>query len=95
MLVLLELRQSCLLEWEVGMKVDLRGFDRFMTEPQRNHRAIDARLQELHCRTMPQNVRRDPLGRQRWAVHAGDTHMLGQERLDTVSAEPAPVQIGE
>ena len=44
---------------------------------------------------MPQNVRRDPLGRQRWAVHAGDTHMLGQQRLNTVSAEPAPVQIGE
>lgn len=93
MLVRLELRQSCLLEWKVGMKVGLRGLDRFMTEPQRDHRAIDARLQELHCSAVPQDMWRHPLGRQRWAARAGDTHMLGHERLDAVGAQPTPCRL--
>jgi hypothetical protein len=36
-----------------------------------------------------------PLGRQRRASLTGGTHMLGQERLDAVGTEPAPVHVGE
>lgn len=38
---------------------------------------------------------RNPLGRQRRAARAGDTYMLGQERLDAVGAQSAPMQVGE
>ena len=63
-LVRLELRQGGFLECEMGMQVGLRRFDRLMTEPQRDHGAIDARLQQLHCSAVPQHVRRHSLGRQ-------------------------------
>jgi hypothetical protein len=36
------------------MQIDLRRFDGFMTEPQRDHGAIDARLQKLHRSGVPQ-----------------------------------------
>jgi hypothetical protein len=39
----------------------LRRLDRFMTEPQRDHGAVDACLQKLHRRAVPQHVRRHPL----------------------------------
>jgi hypothetical protein len=44
-LVWFELRQGGFLEREMGMQVGLRRFDRLMTEPQRDHRAIHASLQ--------------------------------------------------
>src|SRR5215475_15069791 len=56
--VWLKLAQNCLLECEVGMQIDMRRFDAFMTEPQRDHRTIDARLQKLHRSAVPQHVRR-------------------------------------
>lgn len=95
MLVGLEFRQSRFLECEVGMKVGLRGLDRFMTEPQGDYRGIDARLQEFHCRAVPQDVRRHSLRCQRWTILPRDTHILGQERLDAVGAEPASMHVGE
>jgi hypothetical protein len=48
----------------MGMQVGLRRFDRLMAEPQRDHGAIDARLQQLHRSAVPQHMWRHPLGRQ-------------------------------
>ena len=48
----------------MGVQVSLRGFDRLMTEPQRDHGAIDACLQQFHRRAVPQHMRRHALGRQ-------------------------------
>src|SRR5262245_60142538 len=42
------LGQDFLLHLEVRLEVNLRGFDRLMPEPKRNHRSIHARLQQLH-----------------------------------------------
>jgi hypothetical protein len=58
-----------------------------MTEPQRNYGAIDACLQQLHRSAVSEHVRRYLLGRQRRTALAGDTHMLGQKRLDAVGAK--------
>ena len=63
-LVWLELGQCCFLKSEVGMQIDLRRFDGFMTEPQRDHGGIDARLQKLHRSGVPQDVRRHAFGLQ-------------------------------
>lgn len=70
------------------------GGDERAQKPSPYHGAIDARLKELHRRAVPQDVRRHPFGRQRRTSLTGDTHMLGQERLDAVGAEPAPCTLG-
>jgi hypothetical protein len=55
MLVRLELRQGGFLECKMGMQVGLGRFDRLMTEPQRDHGAIDPCLQQLHRSTVPEH----------------------------------------
>jgi hypothetical protein len=40
---------------------------------------------------VPQDVRRYPLGPQRWKARAGCAHVLGQQELNTIGAEPATV----
>src|SRR5947207_2000666 len=94
-LVRLELRQGSFLEGEVGMQVRLRRLDRFMTEPQRDHGAVDAGLQQFHRSAVAQHVRRHALGLQRRATLVSDTNMLSQQRLDAVGTEPGPVHVGE
>jgi hypothetical protein len=45
----------------MGMKIDLGGLDGFVSEPQCDHRNVDARLEEFHGGGVPQDVRRYPL----------------------------------
>src|SRR5262245_20617370 len=66
-----------------------------MAEPQSDHGAIDACLQQLHRSAVPQHVRRNPFGCQRRITLAGDTRVLDQKRLDAVRAKPTPVHVGE
>ena len=42
---------------------------------------------------MPQDVRRYPLGLQRWASLTSDAYIFGQQRLDAVGAKPTSVDI--
>ncbi len=53
------LGDGLLLHLHVGVDVHLRRLDRFVTEPERDHRTIDAAVQELHCGAVAENVRRD------------------------------------
>jgi alkylation response protein AidB-like acyl-CoA dehydrogenase len=46
-LVRFELRWGNFLEGSVGVRVYLRGLDLFMTEPQRDDRAVDVGLQQI------------------------------------------------
>lgn len=41
----------------MGVQVRLRRLDRFMTEPQRDHGAVDTGLQQFHRSAVPQHVR--------------------------------------
>src|SRR5262249_59896981 len=84
-----------LFECKVSVQIRLRGLNRLMAEPKSDHGAVDACLQQLHRSGVPQNVRRYPLGTQRRTALTGDTHMLGQKRLDAVSTKPAPMHVGE
>ena len=43
------------------MEIDLRGFDGFVPEPERDDGAPDAFVQEIHRRTVTQTKRRDML----------------------------------
>ena len=52
----LRLRQRLLFEFKIGVEIQLRCFHGFMTEPQSNHRAIHAMLQQLHGGAVAENV---------------------------------------
>ena len=49
------------------MHIDLRGFDGFMSKPERDHRLIDAMVQQLHRRAVPEHVRAHPFTDKRGA----------------------------
>src|SRR5215467_6291893 len=66
-----------------------------MTKPQRNHGTVNARLQKLHRSAVPQDVRGHSFGPQGRASLPGDLQMLGQQRLNAVGTEPAPVHVRE
>jgi hypothetical protein len=66
-----------------------------MTEPQRDHRAVEAGLQQFHRSAVPQHVRRHALALQRRATLVSDTNMLSQQGLDAIGTEQAPVHVWE
>lgn len=41
-------RQCLLLDCQRGIQIDLRGLDRLVPEPQRDHRTVDACLEKVH-----------------------------------------------
>ena len=55
------LRKRFLLHGERRFEIDLCGFDAFMTKPQRDHRAIDTRLEKVHGHGVSQAMVRDSL----------------------------------
>jgi hypothetical protein len=73
----LALRRRGLLQREVGVQVDLSGLDRHVAKPERDHRTVDAGLEELHRRTVPKDVRRHPLAAEPGALLHRGLHMLG------------------
>ena len=48
-------------ECDVGVQIDLGRLDRLMSEPQGDHRDIDAGLKELHGGGVAKNMPRYPL----------------------------------
>ncbi len=75
----------------MGMEIGLRRQDRLMPEPQRDHREIDARLEQFHRGGVPKDMRRYPLVAQRRAMRARRPNVLGEQILDRVGAEAATV----
>jgi hypothetical protein len=70
-------------------------YDRLMAQPERNHRCIDAGLQQLHGGRMPQRMRRYMLRSQRWAALTGGGDVLRQQILDPIVTQSATTAIGE
>jgi len=77
------------------VQVDLGGLDRLVSEPERDHRAVDAGLEELHRSGVPKDVRRDPLTVERGASLRRGRHMASQQALYGVWAESAAMDVGE
>ena len=53
--------QGLLFQFQTGMEIALGRLHRFMAEPQGNHRAVHAVLEELHRGSMAQDMGRDAL----------------------------------
>lgn len=79
--------QGTFLEGHVGVQVGLDGVGGLMPEPERDHREIDAGLQQCHGSGVAQGVRRDVLGGQRGHDARGGGGVLGDEVLDGVATQ--------
>src|SRR6185437_3766951 len=53
--------EDLLSECEIGVEIDLCGVHRLVTKPQCNGHLLDACMQQVHGRSMPQAMERDPL----------------------------------
>jgi hypothetical protein len=94
------IRRGCLskcflLHGKCRFEINLCGFNTFVTEPQCDHRTIDACLQKIHGHGVPQAVNSDTLVFQRRA-HAGSPHaVLIDQVLHAVDAETFTFCVGE
>ena len=87
------LLESLLLKGEVGVEIDLGGFDGLVPKPQCNHRQVYTGLQQLHCGGVSKYVRRYALGFQCRARSLSCCCVLGDQVLDGVGAESAATGI--
>lgn len=70
------------------MDIDLCRFDGFVAEPECDHRLVDAMLQQLHRRAVPEDVGTDTLVGERRAGDRRDLGMLMDEMFERVTAQP-------
>ncbi len=52
----LQLRQRAFFHGQIGLEVEVCGVWALVTEPERDGREVDARLQEMHRRGVPQRM---------------------------------------
>src|SRR3546814_19195286 len=83
----LELGERGGLECDMSMEIGLRRQDRLMSEPQRDHRQVDTRLEQFHRGGVSKDMRRYPLVPQRWAMCTRRPAMPCEKNLDGDRAE--------
>jgi site-specific recombinase XerD len=81
------LGKGLLLHRQCRVEIDLRGLHRFVSEPQCNHRTINACLEKVHGHGVPQAVNGHALLSQRRANFGCRHAMLGQQVLHAMDAE--------
>ena len=79
--------QGALLDRQIGMQVDLGGLDVFVSKPERDHRGVDAGVQQSHCRGMPQDMHGHRFLHQRSDSAAGHLHVFGEPMFESVATE--------
>src|ERR1700733_472781 len=80
-------RECLFFEGEVGMQVDLGGLHLLMTEPERDDRDVDTRVQEPHCGRVSQYMESNPLLPQRRTGATGGQDVDREPALEGVPAE--------
>ena len=70
--------QGALLQGQIRIKVDLRGLDALVAEPEGDDGAIDAGLEQMNRGGVAQRVRGDVLARKRRGGTVGDLEVLGE-----------------
>lgn len=90
-----DLVENSLLHLKVGVQIDLRGLDRLMTEPQRNHGPINTLLQEIHGGGVAKHMRAHALMLERWADGGRRRDVLGQQVVHAVRAQTTAACVWE
>ena len=75
------------LDGKIRIQVDLSSFDRFMPEPNRDHGAIDAGLQQLHGCGVSKNMRTNVFISERRTYLLRSLSVFGHEMLNRVGTE--------
>lgn len=65
------------LEFEIGMKIDLCGVHRLVSQPQRDYRAVHTAVQQAHRSAVAQHVWRNTFGFQGRTLCPRSVHVLG------------------
>ncbi len=87
--------ERALLDSEIRVEIDLSGLGRFVPEPECDHAAVVAGLEELDGGSVSQDVRRYVLVDESRALVASGSSMLFDEPFDGVAAEDAAATAGE
>ena len=80
--------ERLLLHPHVGVDVDLGGLDVLVTKPERDHRWIDAVVEQVHRRAVAKRMRRDPLGADARARARCRQAVLADQMLKSIAAQP-------
>ncbi len=87
--------ESARFDSEIRVQIDLSGLNRFVPEPECDHGAVVAGLEELDGGSVAQDVRGYVLVDESRALVASGSGMLFDEPLDSVAAEGAAATAGE
>ena len=90
-----DLVEGRLLDLKIGVKVDLCRLDRPVAEPESDHAASSARLEQLHGHRVPEHMRGHMFVAQRRATLAGAFDMPGQQMPYAVRAEASRTRAGK
>ena len=88
-------RQCLFLQFQACVEVHLSRLRGLVPEPERDDRAVDAMLEEVHRCAVAEDVRRHPLTGERWARLACGGDVLGQDVSDAIAAERATSRAGK
>ena len=77
------------------MQIDVGGFNRFVTEPQGDHRPVDAVLEEFHRGGVAKRMRSNSLLFQRRASGLSSGEMFGQQIAQSVVTQWSTTLVGE
>ena len=69
------------------MDVDLGGLHGLMSEPEGDHRLIDAVMEQVHRGAVPKRVRRDPLGADARARARSGQAVLADQMFERIAAQ--------
>ena len=87
--------ERALLDSEIRVEIDLSGLNRFVPEPECDHTAVVAGLEELDGGGVAQDVGGYVLFDESGALLASGSGMLFDEPLDSVATEDAATTAGE
>ena len=90
-----DLVEGCLLDFEVGVEIDLRRLDRLVPEQHGNHGGLHAGLEEFHRRGVAQHVRGHALVLERRADPASLFDVLGQQIVNAIGTQASTTRAGK
>jgi hypothetical protein len=73
----------------------LGGLDGLVAKPKSDHRTVHALVMKVHGQGVPEDMHRNPLLRERRALLASRSDVLGHETLDSIAAERSAPRAGK
>src|SRR3982750_1604158 len=88
-------RERLLLQTQIRVEIHLCGLDRFMPQPESNHRAVHSMLKKVHGCRVAQHGWADFFPPERWAIFRSECRVFGDEALDRITTELSATDTGK